>query len=174
MPHTIWCKFHWAQCVKGNYNRMDPIPIGDRSPVNSRHKGQWREALMFSLICTWINVWINNHEAGDLRRHRSHYDVTVMKTVFTLIHGPVLPHQAKSHESNNVSDKYPTMHHFVTEMCTCVHTCAHFCYKMVHCGIWDKCTVGLTALMTSRDAFPWEQEPTSPSSGNTIFLDQNK
>ena len=49
-----------------------------RSPVNSPHKGQWRGALMFSLICAWINGWINNREAGDLRRHRSHYDVTVV------------------------------------------------------------------------------------------------
>ena len=47
-----------------------------RSPVNSPHKGQWRGALMFSLI--WINGWINNREAGDLRRYRAHYDVTVM------------------------------------------------------------------------------------------------
>ena len=50
-----------------------------RSPVNSSHKGQWRGALMFTLICHWINCWINNHEAGDLRRYRAHYDVTVMK-----------------------------------------------------------------------------------------------
>ena len=26
----------------------------------------------------WINGWVNNHEAGDLRRHRAHYDVIVM------------------------------------------------------------------------------------------------
>ena len=32
-----------------------------RSRVNSPHKGQWRGALMFSLICTWINGWVNNH-----------------------------------------------------------------------------------------------------------------
>ena len=50
-----------------------------RSPVTSPHKGQWRVALMFSLICTRINCWVNNGEAGDLRRHRAHYDVTVMK-----------------------------------------------------------------------------------------------
>ena len=31
-----------------------------RSPVNSPHKGQWRGALMFSLICVWINGWVNN------------------------------------------------------------------------------------------------------------------
>ena len=49
-----------------------------RSPVNSPHKGQWRGALMFSLICSWINGWVDNHEAGDLRRHRVHYKVTIM------------------------------------------------------------------------------------------------
>ena len=49
-----------------------------RSPVNSPHKGQWRGALMFSLICVWINGWVNNSEAGDLRRYHAHYDVTVM------------------------------------------------------------------------------------------------
>ena len=51
-----------------------------RSPVNSPHKGQWRGALMFSLICVWINCWVNNREAGVLRRYRVHYDVIVMST----------------------------------------------------------------------------------------------
>ena len=49
-----------------------------RSSVNSPHKGQWRGALMFSLICVWINGWVNNGEAGDLRHHLDHYDVIVM------------------------------------------------------------------------------------------------
>ena len=40
--------------------------------------GQWRGALMFSLICVWINGWVNNREADDLRRYRAHYDVSVM------------------------------------------------------------------------------------------------
>ena len=54
------------------------------SPVTgeSPHKGQWRGALMFSLICA--NDWVNNGEAGDLRRHRSHYDVTVMVNIYVL------------------------------------------------------------------------------------------
>ena len=51
-----------------------------RSPVNSPHKGQWRGALMFTLICARINGWVNNREAGDLRRYRAHYDVSVMGT----------------------------------------------------------------------------------------------
>ena len=49
-----------------------------RPPVNSPHKGQWRGPLMLSLICVWINGWVNNREAGDLRRYRAHYDFTVM------------------------------------------------------------------------------------------------
>ena len=49
-----------------------------QSPVNFRHKGQWRGALVFSLICAWIIGWVNNREAGDLRPHRAHYDVIVM------------------------------------------------------------------------------------------------
>ena len=47
-------------------------------PVNYSHKSQWRGTLMFSLICAQINAWVNNREAGDLRRHRGHYDVNVM------------------------------------------------------------------------------------------------
>ena len=49
----------------------------------SPHKGQWRGALMFSMFCAWVNGWINNREAGDLRRHRAHYDVIVMKPIYS-------------------------------------------------------------------------------------------
>ena len=42
------------------------------------HRGQWCGALMFSLICAWINGWVNIREAGDLRYHRAYYDFTVM------------------------------------------------------------------------------------------------
>ena len=49
------------------YWRYWPFVWGiQRSPVNSPHKGQWRVALMFSLIYAWINDWVNNREAGDL------------------------------------------------------------------------------------------------------------
>ena len=49
-----------------------------RSPASSPHKGQWRGALMVSLIYVWINDWVNNRKACDLRRYRAHYDVIVM------------------------------------------------------------------------------------------------
>ena len=71
-PHDVVIK--WK-----HFPRYWPFVRGiHRSPVNSPHKGQWRGALMFSLICTRINGWVNNGKAGDLGRHRAHYDVTVM------------------------------------------------------------------------------------------------
>ena len=59
------------------------------SPVDSPHKGQWRGALMFSLVWAWTNAWANNRDAGDLRRHGAHYGVTAMtpKTFYRGISG---------------------------------------------------------------------------------------
>ena len=37
--------------------------------------------LMLSLICAWANGWVNNLEAGDLRRRRAHYDVIAMSNI---------------------------------------------------------------------------------------------
>ena len=63
----------------GNISALLAIRAGNSPvPVNSPHKGQWRRAWMFYLICVWINGWVNNHKAGDLRRYHAHYDVTVV------------------------------------------------------------------------------------------------
>ena len=83
----------WRNCPRNHddvikwkhFPRYWPFVRGNnRSPVNSLHKNQWRAALMFSLICVWINGWVNNRMAGDLRRYRAHYDVTVMYQDFSL------------------------------------------------------------------------------------------
>ena len=63
--------------VLGIHRSLVNSPI-HRSPVNSHHKGQWRGALMCSLICPWINDWASNEETGDLRHHPTDYDITVM------------------------------------------------------------------------------------------------
>ena len=74
---------------KHNFSRYWPFVRGiHRSPVNSPHKGQWRGTLMFSLICAWINGWVNNREAGHMRRHRTNYDVTLMISMWP-------PHSSK-------------------------------------------------------------------------------
>ena len=86
IPFYKWISFGHVMSVVRNMNHDDvikwkhfprywPFVRGiHRSPVNSQHKSQWRGALMFSLICSRVN----NGEVGDLRRHRAHYDVTVM------------------------------------------------------------------------------------------------
>ena len=58
------------------------IPL---SQVNSPHKDQWRGALMFSLIRSWINTRVNNREADYLGRHLAHYDVIVMIRVSEIL-----------------------------------------------------------------------------------------
>ena len=56
-----------------------------RSSVRSPHNGQWRGALVYSLICAWTNGWVNSRDAGDLWRHRAYYDVTVMMNQYEYI-----------------------------------------------------------------------------------------
>ena len=67
--------------IKWKHFRVSYWPFArgiHRSSVNSPYKGQWRGTLMFSLVCACRNGWVNNRDDGDLRRHRTHYDVTAM------------------------------------------------------------------------------------------------
>ena len=45
------------------------------------------ELWCFFFICAWTNGWVSNRDADDLRRHRAHYDVTVMNatTAITMV-----------------------------------------------------------------------------------------
>ena len=88
IPQYLWdvitCPSPWylplmMTSSNGNIFRVTGPLCGEfTGPGDSPHKGQWRGALMFSFIRVWINDWVNNREAGDLRRHRGHYDVNVM------------------------------------------------------------------------------------------------
>ena len=40
----------------------------------------------FLLICAWTNGWVNNWDAGDLRHHRTQYDVAVMWQLCWSVH----------------------------------------------------------------------------------------
>ena len=72
-------EWHYDVMKWKHFPRYWPFVRGiHRSPVNSPHKGRWRGALMFSLLCVWINGWVINREAGDMRRRCAHYDVIVM------------------------------------------------------------------------------------------------
>ena len=64
---TAWYLHHDDVIKWKRFLRYWPFVWGiHRRPVNPPHKGQWRGALMFSLICICINSWINNREAGYL------------------------------------------------------------------------------------------------------------
>ena len=84
----------------------------NRSPVNSPHKGQWRKALMFTLICVWINGCVHTREAGDLRRYCAHYGVTVMFClhVVTKIYGNINTFCDSMNMENGVLI-HPVVHH---------------------------------------------------------------
>ena len=74
-----WVGRHDDVIKRKHFLRYWPFVRGiHRWPVNSLHKGPWRGALMFSLICAWTNGWVNNRNASDLRRNRANYDITVM------------------------------------------------------------------------------------------------
>ena len=75
-----------------------------RSPGTSPHKGQWRGALMFSLICIRIHGLVNNREAGDLRCYRAHYDVTIMyKLTLSISHLPLFFLQSRDYQESKQS-----------------------------------------------------------------------
>ena len=59
----------------GNIFRVTGPLWGESSHWWSPHKGQLHGALMFSLICTWTNGWVNHGDVSDWRRHHAHYDV---------------------------------------------------------------------------------------------------
>ena len=80
-PPVFWFEFltHDDVIKWKHFPRYWPFVWGiHRCPVNSPQKGYWRGALMFTLICARTNDWESNLKAVDLRRHRGHYDVTVM------------------------------------------------------------------------------------------------
>ena len=87
------CLSWWRYQMENKNQRYWPFVRGIHwSPVNSPHKGQWCGSLMFSLICAWTNGWVNNRDAGDLRRHGAHYDATVM--VFVVMYWLFYPYQS--------------------------------------------------------------------------------
>ena len=113
------CVVSWWRHQMETLSALLAICVGiHRSP----HKGQWRGALMFSLICVWVNDWVNNREAGDLRRHRGHYDVIVMAVsedsaaiiewasilLVILVYMPMYTTQLSNHNCNRISSGLTT------------------------------------------------------------------
>ena len=97
LRNIVDCFVHDDVIKSKHFPRYWPFVRGiHRYPVNSPHKGQWRGALMFSLNCVWINGWVNNREASDLRRNRAHYEITVMMIFGRLNWNQWLPEKCRT------------------------------------------------------------------------------
>ena len=71
-------------------------------------------SLVFSLICSWIKDWVNNSEAGDLRCHHTHCDITVMFNEVTMA-GDKQQHITTKH------NKVKTVWILLRMLCTMCH-----------------------------------------------------
>ena len=79
----IWDQWHWSNddVIKWQHFPRYWFLCGEFTGHRwiPRTKASDTELWCLFFICAWINGWVNNREAGDLRRHRAHYDVTAME-----------------------------------------------------------------------------------------------
>ena len=72
--------FHKNYMVASSNSSALPALCAGTSPLTSEYPSQrpvmWSFYVSFDL--RWINGWLNNWDAGDLSRHRAHYDVIIM------------------------------------------------------------------------------------------------
>ena len=104
-----------------------------------RTKASYAELWCILDICAWINGWVNNREAGDLRHHRDHYDVIVMS--FCIKH-MILHTRAPNGWINNreAGDlRHHRDHYDVIVMSFCIeHMILHTRVSMDDDTIWDR------------------------------------
>ena len=140
--HMHWSKpssIHDDVIKWKHFPRYWPFVLGiHRSPVYSPHKGQWRGALMFSLIYVWINGWVHNGEDSDLGHFRAHYDVTVMMSVVMVLSSGFF-----SNNGLNLLPKglplYSLLYHILKDNRKSLFRFCHwfslFCFVLIHIGI---------------------------------------
>ena len=65
-------------CTRTYHNYQDEVTKWKHFPRYWPFvRGIHRSPLMFSSTCAWINGWVKNRDAADLKRHCPHYDVNV-------------------------------------------------------------------------------------------------
>ena len=78
--HSTSIRMHHDDVIKWKHFRVTGHFVREihRSLANTLTKASDAELWCFLRSVPWINGWVNNREAADLRRHRAHYDVIVM------------------------------------------------------------------------------------------------
>ena len=78
--HLFPDNLHMMTSLNGNIFRVAGPLCGEFTGHlwPPRTKASDAELWCFLWSAPWINSWVNNREAGDLRRHCAHYDIIVM------------------------------------------------------------------------------------------------
>ena len=80
------------------------------SPVTGEFPAQRPVTRSFdiSLICAWINGWVNTRDAGDLRRHRANYDVIVIscQSAFRLLNADAMALKQQSISIHSIDELF--------------------------------------------------------------------
>ena len=127
--------FHVTGLLCGEFTGHRWIPLTKASDA---------ELWCFLWSAPWINGWVNNREAGDLRRHRAHYDVTAMILSYVsyrrirtfaiteflqeLVHGPIICSitmfiPVKFNQIHTYQWNHQTLERFSIEYCFVVGLC---------------------------------------------------
>ena len=67
----------WRHQVE-TFSALLALCVGN-SPFAGEFSVQMPVTRNFDASFAWANGWMNNRDAGDLKRYRAHYDVTVME-----------------------------------------------------------------------------------------------
>ena len=76
ITHSQWNNI-MVTSSNGNIFSASLVLCAGNSPVTDEFSSQRSVTRSFDVFFDLWNGWVNNCEAGDLRRHRAHYDVTV-------------------------------------------------------------------------------------------------
>ena len=117
-----------------------------RGPVNSPHKGPvtrkmfpFDDVIMFSVCCCLL------HAMSRHTRSCYHEISRALNRLTTLHISPWLASNVASIVTTLISQipqRFKIISHNAPFCNRHVHRCAHFCCKLVHCGIWDWRIVG--------------------------------
>ena len=114
---------------------------------------------MFTLICARINSWVNNREAGDLRRHRAHYDVILMiKLEQSVNHVHISYRMPYIYISlSNITAQYILWRKksiWGLQSWSTINTTSRMCFKSLYIVIYLTTVLTLQWLHNERDGVP--------------------
>ena len=133
----FFTSFHTMTSSKGNIFRVTGPLWGEFTGhrwIPLTKASQWRTALMGFFTCVWTKGCANNRDAGDLRRHRAHYDVTLM---IQLSVGKIYITDTDSHVQNATLSKIKPY-------------CTIGCFKISHITLLKLCSLSFVLWVNFR------------------------